>query len=121
MREGPAPPHGDRALSRHRPVLRSVCAAPRHDEADAGDAEQANERDGNAGIRAGAGQLVTFSALAARRLGLLGSRLRLLSGGLRLLDSRLRLLGSRLGLLGSRKLGEIARRRRRGIGLGNVF
>ncbi len=93
------PPRGDRALSRCRPDLRSVCAAPRHHEADAGDAEQANERDGNAGVRAGAGQLVAFSARAARRLGLLDSRLRLLSGGLRLLDSRLGLLGSRLGLI----------------------
>ena len=32
------PPRGDRALYRYRPDLRSVCAAPRCYEADAGDA-----------------------------------------------------------------------------------
>ena len=92
------PPRGDRALYRYRPDLRSVCAAPRHHEADAGDGEQANERDGNAGVRAGAGKLVAVSARAARGLRLLRSRLGLLGSGLRLLRSRLGLLGSRLGL-----------------------
>ena len=94
-----------------------MCAAPRRYEADAGDAEQADERDGNSGVCASAGKLVAFSALAARGLRLLRSRLGLLGSGLRLLRSRLGLLRSRLGLLGSRKLGEIARRRLRGIGL----
>ena len=105
-----------------------MCAAPRRYEADAGDAEQADERDGNSGVCASAGKLVAFSALAARGLRLLRSRLGLLGSGLRLLRSRLRLLRSRLGLLrsrlglpGSRKLGEIARRRLRGIGFDDVF